>query len=181
MKALQDWRRVRNHGGWVCVACSRDILPTQIAVEVCADLSGGCSVRMHDSECWAIAIATGNVNPRARVINARGAEPWDVYVGRGVCPVRRSRAHARFANPFSVKEHGGEALRLFVASLHRNPDQVSLACTVFRGMSIGCSCGSGLCHAYAWAMLANGESLADVDQWVAEVVPRQIDLFSIAG
>ncbi len=181
MRELQGWRRVRDHGGGVCGVCSRDILTTQIAVEVRVARSGGYPTRMHDSECWATSIATGEVNPRARVLNSLGGELWDVYVGRGVCPVRRSRAHARFSNPFSAKQYGAEALRLFVASLHVNPDQVSLARTEFRGMSIGCLCGSGLCHAYVWAMLGNGASLADVDAWVVEVLPPQLDLFARAG
>lgn len=80
---------------------------------------------------------------KTRVVNLR-REPYDVYIGRA------GHGHdGYFGNPFTLKEHGKEALTLylhyFVDRWSRDPgfrDRV----TALQGKVLGCFCKPGSCH-----------------------------------
>jgi hypothetical protein len=80
-----------------------------------------------------------------------------VYVGRQAPGLKRSR----FANPFSVDEHGrDEALRLYREHLGRHPELIAEARSELAGRDLACWCKPGEpCHADVLLELVNREGM----------------------
>lgn len=53
-----------------------------------------------------------------RVVSVRQPNPWDVYVGRDTLGLRGQG----WGNPFSVRRHGADAMRLYLDWLRDTPD-----------------------------------------------------------
>jgi hypothetical protein len=70
-----------------------------------------------------------------------------IYVGRAAPGLKASP----YRNPFTVRKHGPEALRLFADHLDRNPDLVARARQDLAGKDLACWCPLGSpCHADEW-------------------------------
>ncbi len=105
-----------------------------------------------------------------RIVNVRHAEHWDLYVGRGRCP--RTGRVGRWGNPYAVRRHGREAMRLFLDDLeeaHADPMCWRDLLGVIRAemgapLILGCWCKGvhPVCHAEVYARLADGEELASI-------------------
>lgn len=66
------------------------------------------------------------------------------YVGRAAPGLKASP----FANPFTVKRHGDDALRLYAEYLDAHPELVELARHELAGKDLACWCGPDrACHA----------------------------------
>lgn len=122
-----------------------------------------------------------------RVVNVRHPSArWDVYVGRGRCPA--TGVTGRWGNPFSVREHGRAAIRLYIDHLAQRGSVPRVAIRAgLAGKVLGCWCAPGPCHAEVLARLADGEQLeairaallARVERAVEfDVDPQTMDLFS---
>lgn len=102
-----------------------------------------------------------------------------VYVGRGRCPFTGRRGP--WGNPFTVKEHGRAAMRLYLDWLRDDPKgrlRARLAREHLVGKVLGCWCAPKPCHGEVLARLANGEDLQVIRENVlARVGPEQTSLF----
>jgi hypothetical protein len=76
-----------------------------------------------------------------------------VYVGRAAPGLPASR----FRNPYTVKEHGEEAMNLFYRYLDRNPELVEAARRELAGKDLACWCKLDQpCHADELLRRING-------------------------
>lgn len=98
------------------------------------------------------------------------------YVGRG----------SPWGNPFSVRDHGPAAMRLFLDWLRDEPEgqHVVERAPQLRGHTLECYCTSWPaeswrpCHAVALALLADGHPLEDVRAYLLKRMgPEQATLF----
>lgn len=99
-------------------------------------------------------------------------DPFDVYVGRGRCPCRKSGspcAHERhgrgaWGNPFTVERYGVSCMWHYFDWLEDNPTRVACARAALAGLVLGCWCKGRypVCHAEVLARLADGEPMADI-------------------
>ncbi|MCO5167849.1 MAG: DUF4326 domain-containing protein [Planctomycetes bacterium] len=107
------------------------------------------------------------MHPRVVNVRAPGAR-WDVYVGRGRCPV--TGRGQRYGNPYPVRVHGKRAMILFLDMLARRERARGLqdARDELRGQVLGCWCAPRTCHGEVWARLADGEDLAAIRADVLE-------------
>lgn len=105
-----------------------------------------------------------------RVVNVRtpGAR-WDVYVGRGRCPL--TKKVGRWGNPHTVREHGKGAMVRFLddlAAAHSDAEGWHALLRELRrelgGKVLGCWCAGvhPVCHAEVYARLADGEELRTI-------------------
>jgi hypothetical protein len=99
------------------------------------------------------------MHPRVVNVRAKGAF-WDLYVGRGPCPVRGEAGRTAFGNPWTVARYGDRALTLYmdhVARLLRESIGFVQAVTDLAGKRLGCWCAGRYpaCHAEVLAGLAD--------------------------
>jgi hypothetical protein len=92
-----------------------------------------------------------------RVIQPRAGAGGFVYVGRP----------SKWGNPFTVAEHGREAMRLFLDRLVIDPEGRALAEAAPRelaGATLACPCAGRypVCHAEVWAYLADRRPLVEI-------------------
>lgn len=124
------------------------------------------------------------------VVNVR-TDAWDVYIGRGRCPCETRRRLAREArscphgptgwgNPFTVEEHGPDAMRLYVEDLARRLRTQPAFCRsldLLAGKRLGCWCAPHGCHGVPLALVANApraERLPGLEAFLAGLPPRVV-------
>lgn len=111
---------------------------------------------------------------RATVINVRSRFPFDVYVGRG----QNSQA-GKWGNPFTIREHEGAAMRLYLDWLVVHPEVVARARRELVGKTLACWCAPRPCHGEVLARLANGEELMAIRKDIlCRVGPEQTKLWA---
>jgi hypothetical protein len=131
------------------------------------------------------------MHPRVVNVRAKGAF-WDLYVGRGPCPVRGEAGRTPYGNPFPVAVFGHDAMPFFFRWLagerftvvgatepHGNgPELVERARLELPGLVLACWCAPRLCHGEGWARIADGEALEAIRaDMLARLPARQGELF----
>lgn len=122
------------------------------------------------------------IEKRTTVVCIKVADAWDCYVGRGACPrTGRKFEGAVFSNPFSLRDYTfAECARLYFQHLRDKPWIVDRCKAELAGKVLGCWCKQpGPCHAVILANLANGKTLAEIeDEWRgAGLLTETADLF----
>lgn len=116
---------------------------------------------------------------RARVVNARTAAGWDVYIGRGSDPSSGHRLSAqRWGNPFPIARFGkrGSMLRYF-RHLEYTPGLIGRIRTELAGKVLACWCKPAPCHGDVLAAIANGKTLQQVRADWALILGKPGELF----
>lgn len=109
------------------------------------------------------------------VVNVRDgieAARWDMYVGRGRCPCRRRLCtHGTgLGNPYTVEEHGPDAMLLYIDHVAHQLRDASFGVIVerLRGKVLGCWCAPARCHGEVLARLADGDTIEAIRaDWLA--------------
>lgn len=91
---------------------------------------------------------------KTRVVNLR-TERYTVYIGRP----------SKWGNPFTIGKHRNraEVIRKYVQYISRRDDLLSAASTL-NGHTLGCFCKPLACHGDILARLADGETIATLQQ-----------------
>lgn len=101
-----------------------------------------------------------NVRRDRDAILAADREGRYVYAGRGRCPV--TGMVGTIGNPYTVRDHGPDAMRLFLDLEAQLAADGLAAPRRLAGFVLGCWCAPGPCHAEVLARLADGEPLEKI-------------------
>jgi hypothetical protein len=94
----------------------------------------------------------------ASVVNVQTTDRYDVYVGRGKCPV--TGKPGEWGNPFAITGYGrAGCMRRYLAFLEERPALVERVRAELAGKVLGCWCKPKQCHGDVLADLANGKTL----------------------
>lgn len=91
-------------------------------------------------------------NPLAKLINLKTGEPYDIYIGRGKCPV--TGKESIWGNPYSHKQNSiakykvksrKEAIKMYREYILNSPELLAKI-PELKGKILGCFCKPMACH-----------------------------------